>query len=100
MISLSEHSLARLKKDWRSKVYAFFRPDVKITYIDDRKCHEFTCNAKNCKGKGKNPRIVRRFLDTKDKASTKALRVHAINCWGQENVDGADNAVDIESARD
>jgi hypothetical protein len=81
-------------------VYAFFRPDVEITYIDGRKCHEFTCNAKNCRGKGKKPRIVRRFLDTKDKASTKTLRVHAINCWGQENVDGSENAADIKSARD
>jgi len=46
---------ARIQKEWRSKVYAFFHPDVKIRHVDGRKCHEFSCNAKNCKGKGKNP---------------------------------------------
>ena len=81
-------------------MYAFFQPTVKITYVNNRKCHEFTCNARNCKGKGRNPRIVRRFLDTKDKASTKTLRVHAINCWGQENVNNSENAIDITSARE
>jgi hypothetical protein len=96
----TKYPSARLQKDWRSKVYAFFQPEVSIKYIDDRKCHEFTCNAKSCKGKGKNPRVVRRFLDTKDKASTKTLRVHAINCWGRENVDKSENANDIASARD
>jgi hypothetical protein len=25
--------------------------------------------------------------------------MHAINCWGRENVDGSENAADIESAR-
>ena len=99
-INWSKYSPERLQKEWRSKVYAFFRPDIKTTYIDNRKCHEFTCNAKNCKGKGKNPRVVRRFLDTKDKASTKTLRVHAISCWGRENVDNSDNASNIESARE
>jgi hypothetical protein len=99
MINSSKYFSERLQKEWRSKVYAFFRPDVKITYVDDRRCHEFTCNAKNCKGRGKNPRIVRHFLDTKDKASTKTLCVHAINCWGQENVDNSENAGNIESAR-
>jgi hypothetical protein len=54
----------------------------------------------NCKGKGKNPRVVRRFLDTKDKASTKALRGHAINCWGRDIVDQSDDANTIESARE
>ena len=99
MINSSKYSSEHLQKEWRSKVYAFFRPDIKITYVDNRRCHKFTCNAENCKGKSKNPRIVRRFLDTKDKALTKTLHVHAINCWGQENVDNSENAGNIESAR-
>lgn len=91
---------ARLQKDWRSKVYAFFQSNVNIVYVDERKCHEFTCNAKHCKGKGKNARIVRRYLDTKDKASTKSLRAHAIKCWGQEIVEKSVDAKNIASARE
>ena len=92
--------LERLQKDWRSKVYAFFQSTVEIAYVDGRKCHEFTCNAKNCKAKGNNPRIVRRYLDTKDRASTKTLRAHAIKCWGQEIVDKSEDAKNITSARE
>jgi len=91
--------LARLRKDWRSKVYAFFQSKVGIVYIDGRKCHEFVCDAKHCKGNGKNARIVRRYLDTKDKASTKSLRAHAIKCWGPEIVKKSEDAKDIASAR-
>jgi hypothetical protein len=92
--------LARLQKDWRSKVYAFFQSEVAIVHVDGRKCHEFTCNAKHCKGKGKNARVVRRYLDTKDKASTKSLRAHAIKCWGQEIVAKSEEATNIASARE
>ena len=73
------------------------RSHISMTIL---KCHEFTCNAQNCKGKGRNPRIVRHFLDMKDKTSTKTLRVHAINCWGQENVKNSENASNITSARE
>ena len=48
-------SLECLQRDWRSKIYAFFNSEVKIKYPDGRNCHEFTCSAKYCKGKGKNP---------------------------------------------
>jgi hypothetical protein len=92
--------LARLQKDWRSKVYTFYQSKVKIAYVDGRKCHEFTCNAKNCKAKGSHPRIVRRYLDTKDRASTKTLRAHAIKCWGQEIVEKSEDAKNITSARE
>jgi len=99
-LDCTDYTPARLQKEWRSKVYAFFHPDVKICHVDGRKCHEFSCNARNCKGKGKNPRLVRRFLDTKDRASTKSLRVHAINCWGREIVDQSEDAKNISSARE
>jgi hypothetical protein len=91
--------LAHLQKDWRSKVYAFFQSKVGIVYVDDRKCHKFVCDAKHCKGKGKNARIVRRYLDTKDKASTKSLRAHAIKCWGLEIVEKSEDAKDIASGK-
>ena len=89
-----------MQKDWHSKVYTFFWSEVEIGYVDGRKCHEFTCNAKNCKGKGKNARVVRRYLDTKDKASTKSLRAHAIKCWGQEIVEKSEDTKNIASARE
>ena len=89
-----------MQKDWRSKIYAFFHSEVEIGYVEGRKCHEFTCNAKHCKGKGKNARVVRRYLDTKDKASTKSLRAHAIKCWGQEIVEKSEEARNIASARE
>jgi hypothetical protein len=98
--NLIDSLVARLQKDWRSKVYAFFQTQVKIAYVDGRKCHKFTCNAKNCKAKGNNPRTVRRYLDTKDRASTKTLRAHAIKCWGQEIVERSEDAKNITSARE
>lgn len=89
----------RLRRDWRSPIYAFFSPEVAITYVNGRRAHDFTCSAKNCKGKGSNPRLVRRYLDKKDKGSTSGLRRHAKICWGEENVERAVEAKNIESAR-
>ena len=93
-------SLARLQKDWRSPIYAFFRPEVEISYVDGRRVHDFTCAAKHCKEKGKNPRLVHRYLDTGDKKSTSSLHRHATICWGDEVVRDAAAAKDIASARD
>jgi hypothetical protein len=62
--------------------------------------HDFTCAAKQCKGKGKNARLIRRYLDTGDSKSTGALRRHAKLCWGEANVAKADEARDIDAARD
>ena len=89
----------RLQKDWRSAVYAFFRPDVNISYINGRRAHNFTCAAKNCKGRGKDRRIVRRYLDKKDSKSTGSLNRHAKMCWGEDIVRQATEAGNIESAR-
>lgn len=91
---------ARLQKDWRSPIYAFFRPEVEINYVGGRRVHDFSCGAKHCKGKGKNPRLVHRYLDTGDKKSTSGLRRHASICWGEEIVKEAAEAKDIASARD
>jgi hypothetical protein len=90
----------RLQKDWRSSIYAFFRPEVTISNVEGRRAHDFICAAKTCKGKGKNSRLVRRYLDTKDKKSTSALNRHAKICWGEDIIkEAADNAQDINSAR-
>ncbi len=68
---------AHLQKDWWSPIYAFFQPEVEINYVGGCRVHDFSCGAKHCKGKGKNPRLVRRYLDTGDKKSTSGLRRHA-----------------------
>ena len=99
VLSINPPPTERLKKDWRSPIYAFFRPDVAITYVDNRRAHDFTCAAQHCKGKGKNARLVRRYLDTGDKKSTSSLRRHAKVCWGDEVVERAVEAKDIDAAR-
>ena len=68
--------------------------------VDGWHVHEFKCSATNCKGRGKNPRIVRRYLDTTDRNSTGNLRKHARQCWGEEILLGADTCGDIESTRE
>jgi uncharacterized DUF497 family protein len=90
---------SRLQKDWQSPIYAFFSPDVAISYVDGRRVHDFTCVTAHCKGKGKNSQLVRHYLDTDDKKSTSGLRRHAIICWGEEVVKEAAAATDIASAR-
>ncbi|KAF8957055.1 hypothetical protein BDZ97DRAFT_1954953 [Flammula alnicola] len=95
----AEQELERLQKDWRSPIYAFFNPEVTINDVEGRRVHDFTCNAKHCKGKGKNTRLVRRYLDTGDSKSTSSLHRHAKICWGEENVAKADEAKDVGIAR-
>jgi len=72
-----------------------------ITYSPEgRRAHEFRCASSNCKAKGSNGRVVRRYLDTADRKSTSNLKRHAIACWGRETVDAAlEVKVDISSAR-
>jgi hypothetical protein len=83
-----------------SPIYAFFHPTPSIVTVDGRRVHEFRCTASNCKGRGKNPRIVRRYLDTSDRNSTGNLRKHARQCWGDEILQGADACGDLDSARE
>ena len=88
----------QLKKDWRSPIYAFYRPEVTISYTNGCHAHDFICTAKNCKGKGRNARMVQRYLDKKDNKSTSSLNRHAKMCWGEEIVEQAAKAQNIESA--
>ena len=80
----------RLSNGWRSAVYGFFKPDVKIGFEGSRKYHFFQCAAKKCRGM-KGVHGVRRFQDSKDQAATSNLKSHAIKCFGQEAVDAAFN---------
>jgi hypothetical protein len=57
------------------------------------------CAASNCKGRGKDPRIIRRYLDKSDRNSTGNLRKHARMCWGDEILRAADACGNLESAR-
>ncbi|KAF8055640.1 hypothetical protein FPV67DRAFT_1435052 [Lyophyllum atratum] len=97
-ISLTtSETLARLSKDWTRPIYAFFKPVPDIRYVDGKRCHEFECGAKYCKGKS---RLVRRFLHTSDKNSTGNLRRHAKKCWGQDVIEAADDAANADEARE
>ena len=87
-------------RDWSAPVYAFFKQIPMIGYIEGRRVHSFTCNAKMCKGKGKNGRDVRRFLGTSDATSTSNLRRHAKICWGEETIRAAGDTKDVHAARD
>jgi hypothetical protein len=60
----------------------------------------FECFAKSCKGKGKYPRRVNRFLDKADAKSTGNLRKHAKVCWGDDTVRAGDDTKDIVAARE
>jgi hypothetical protein len=98
--SLTISPLERLSNDWLSPIYAFFQPTPSIATVDGRRVHEFKCSAVNCKGRGKNPRIVRRYLDTSDRNSTGNLRKHARLCWGEDILLGADACGDIDTTRE
>jgi hypothetical protein len=82
-----------LSKDWKSPIYAFYESVPEIHYINNRRCHEFKCAARRCKYK------ARRYLDTKDKASTGNLIKHVRSCWGEEAWIAASDCKDANEAR-
>src|SRR5215470_5496407 len=84
---------ARLKRNWRSPIYLFFKDNIKIEVVNDRRSHFFQCGASTCKYPAGG---VRRFLDKKDRASTANLKAHAIKCWGAEAVRNACNDADAQ----
>lgn len=69
--------LERLKRDWDSPIYAFFRPQSAIGYEDGR-----------------------RYLDKGDATSTSNLRKHVKKCWGEETLSAADRVKNVADARD
>lgn len=86
-------------KQWNTPIYAFFKPTPMIDCIQGRRVHVFECSSKRCKGKGKNGRHVRRYLNTADATSTSNLRRHAKICWGEETVAAAGNTRNVYEAR-
>ncbi|KAF9471925.1 hypothetical protein BDN70DRAFT_819381, partial [Pholiota conissans] len=81
-----------LKKDWTSYIYAFFKPDPLIEFVNGRECHAFVCVicvATHCKGW---TRHVRRYLDTSDAKSISNLKTHAVKCWSEDVVAAASRA--------
>lgn len=80
-----------LKRTWRSPIYSFFKSEVSVQYHEGRPCHFFPCAARKCKTTLGG---VRRFQDSKDKASTANLRHHAIRCFGEEAVKTSTNTKD------
>lgn len=72
-------------------MYAFFKAEVDIEYVDGRRSHVFTCARKSCDF------TTRRYLDTGDR-STGNLQKHAIGCWGEEAVMRAKETASEEEA--
>lgn len=86
-------------KQWNTPIYAFFKPTPLIDHIDGRRTHIFECGAKNCMGRGRNGRYVRRYLNTTDATSTSNLRRHAKICWSEATVEAAGKTTDVRAAR-
>jgi len=68
---------------WCSPIYTFFKPDVTFQIHHGRPCHFFVCAASKCKASTGG---VRRFQDSKDRASTANLKHHALRCFSQDAV--------------
>ena len=79
-------STEALKDHWRLPIYTFFKPDVVFQYHEGRPCHFFPCAAPKCKVHSGG---VRRYQDSKDKASTANLKHHALRCFGEDAVNAA-----------
>jgi hypothetical protein len=88
------HLIARLSRDWKAPIYAFFHPIPDIGYVKGRRCHSFRCMNKRCTAS------VRRFLDKKDASSTSNMRKHVKSCWGINAVSVTDQASDVTGARE
>ena len=79
---------------WNSATYAFFEPVLGINYIKGSKCHTFQCSAMGCN------HTIHCYIGTTDAQSTGNMRKHAKKCWGDEAVEGADNAKDVSEAHE
>jgi hypothetical protein len=94
--SLFNHLTEALKRTWHSPVYTFFKLDnVSVRYHKDRLYHFFPCAARRCKTTAGG---VRRFQDSKDRASTANLRSHAVRCFGEEAVQNGTKGKDIDGS--
>ncbi|KAF8815963.1 hypothetical protein BYT27DRAFT_7230076 [Phlegmacium glaucopus] len=89
-----------LQLGWNAPIYALFDADPTIEIIKGRHCHVFSCIAKSCKGKGRNPRCVNHFVDKRDASSTSNLRKHTKICWGEDVVKAVNATKDNKLARE
>ena len=89
------HSLcmkARLRREWQSNIYGFFKPDVVIKLDKTgKRGHEFHCLKGGCTSK------VVRWLDKGDSRSTSNLRRHAKRCLGEEVLAAADGMKETQA---
>ena len=92
--------LAHLQKNWQSLVYICLLSPRGENKVHRRRVHNFTCAAKNCKGKGANSQMVCHYLDTGDRSSTSGLCHYTVVCWGEEIVKEACATKNIKMARD
>ncbi len=83
-----------LRGRWRSAIYAFYKADVEIGYVENRRCLLFRCAARGCVAPP-----LRRYLDKKDRASSGNLFKHARACWGEDVVDQARELGDATRVR-
>lgn len=98
-VHIDSPATERLKSDWNAPIYAFFKPTPDIAYKDSRRMHVFKCLAKNCRGKGRDRKLVNRFLDKGDARSTSNLRKHAKLCWSEATIKAADATKNLDASR-
>lgn len=76
-------------------MYAFFTaPTVAYPAPGDRLAHAFRCVATGCK------KVIHRFVDTRDVSSTSNLQRHVRSCWGEDVLDAAMEAKDLDEVRE
>ncbi|KJA19580.1 hypothetical protein HYPSUDRAFT_143590, partial [Hypholoma sublateritium FD-334 SS-4] len=83
-----------IMETWNTPIYSFWHPTPSIGYEKNHCYHEFSCFKKSCKVK------VRRYLDTKDAASTGNMHRHTKKCWGEDVVKLAMSMGNIDAARE
>ena len=88
--------IEHLSKEWTMPIYVFFHMTPVVLYINEHHVHAFQCIAVHCRAK--NGRDIRHYLDTSNRRSTSNLRKHTKVCWGDNQVDAADQTRDAAVA--
>ncbi len=86
VLSYSFQFTVAAKKTWRSPIYAFFKPEVKVEIHKGHVSHFFTCSAKKCKTEARG---IWRYQDKGDKSLTTNLRHHTLRCFSEDTVNEA-----------
>lgn len=81
-------------KKWTAGVYAFYdTPTVAYPAPSRTLAHAFHCAARGCK------KVIHRYVASKDITSTSNLWRHASACWGEDAINAAKSARDVEEVR-